>query len=92
MEQAIELVRRNVFEVINGRDYSRIAALEASNEILAYTVSKEQAGPYELKRHLNADFCNRTFLGQMKRQWWGVGHGKVTIKSLSRYEISHCPK
>ena len=79
VEQAVELVRRNVLEVIDGRDYARIAALEASNEILAYTVSKEQAGPYELKRHLHADFCSRTFLDQMKRLW-GVGLGRQTIK------------
>ena len=59
---------------IDGRDYARIKALEASNEKLAYTVSKEKGGPYELKRHLDADFNSRTFIKEMADQW-GVGFG-----------------
>eukprot|EP00804_Cyclotella_cryptica_P020854 CCRYP_011476-RD/>CCRYP_011476-RD protein AED:0.04 eAED:0.04 QI:732/1/1/1/0.71/0.5/8/522/735 len=47
--------------------------------MLAFTVSKEQGGPYEPKRHLNADFNSRTFLEQMKKQW-GMGYGRKPIK------------
>ena len=79
VEQAIELVRRRVLSTIDGRDYARIKALEANNDMLAYTVSKEQGGPYEPKRHLNADFNSRTFLEQMKKQW-GAGYGRKPIK------------
>lgn len=79
VEQAIELVRRRILGTIDGRDYARIKALEASNEMLAYTVSKEKGGPYELKRHLDADFNSRTFIDEMVRQW-GVGYGKDSIK------------
>ena len=78
VEQAIELVRHRVLTTIDGRDYARIKALEANNDMLAYTVSKEEGGPYEPKRHLNADFSSRTFLEQIKKQW-GVGYGHKPI-------------
>lgn len=78
VEQAIELVRRRILSTIDGRDYARIKALEANNDMLAYAVSKEQGGPYEPKRHLNADFNSRTFLEQMKNQW-GAGYGRKPI-------------
>jgi hypothetical protein len=79
VEQAIELVRRRILGTIDGRDYARIKALEASNEMLAYTVSKEKGGPYEMKRHLDADFNSRTFIKEMTSQW-GVGYGQEVIK------------
>lgn len=79
VEQAIELVRRRILGTIDGRDYARIKALEASNEMLAYTVSKENGGPYEKKRHLDADFNSRTFIKEIMMQW-GVGFGMEPIK------------
>ncbi|KAL7484819.1 hypothetical protein ACHAW6_010432 [Cyclotella cf. meneghiniana] len=78
VEQAIELVRRRILSTIDGRDYARIKAIEANNDMLAYAVSKEQGGPYEPKRHLNADFNSRTFLEQIKKQW-GAGYGSKPI-------------
>lgn len=86
MEQAIELVRRRILGTIDGRDYARIKALEASNEMLAYTVSKEKGGPYEMKRHLDADFNSRTFIKEMTSQW-GVGYGQEVIKFKQVREI-----
>ena len=79
VEQAIELVRRRILGTIDGRDYARIKALEASNEMLAFTVSKEKGGPYEKKRHLDADFNRRTFIKEMSLQW-GVGFGCSPIQ------------
>lgn len=86
VEQAIELVRRRILGTIDGRDYARIKALEASNEMLAYTVSKEKGGPYEMKRHLDADFNSRTFIKEMTSQW-GVGYGQEVIKFKQVREI-----
>jgi len=79
VEQAIELVRRGILSTIDGRDYARIKALEASNELLAFTVSKEKGGPYEDKRHLDADFNSRTFIREIVRQW-GVGYLRDPIQ------------
>jgi hypothetical protein len=89
VEQAIELVRRRILSTIDGRDYARIKALEANNDMLTYTVSKEQGGPYEPKRHLNADFNSRTFLEQMKKQW-GAGYGRKPIK-FKQVRWNHFP-
>jgi len=69
VEQAIELVRRNILNQIDGRDLARINALEADNDKLAYTVSKEQAAVWYEKRHLHADFNSRNLVNQMVLKW-----------------------
>ena len=68
VERCVELVRRNLLSEIDGRDLSRVVALEANNDILAYTVSKEQASDYH-QRHLNADFNSRLLVNQMHARW-----------------------
>lgn len=69
VERAIELVRRNILNQIDGRDLARINALEADNDKLAYTVSKEQAATWYEKRHLHADFNSRNLVNQMLLKW-----------------------
>ena len=69
VEQAIELVRRNILNQIDGRDLARINALEADNDKLAYTVSKEQAAVWYERRHLHADFNSRNLVNQMILKW-----------------------
>ena len=45
-----------------------MVALEANNDILAYTISMEQGAYYD-QRHLCANFNNRTLIQQMHRRW-----------------------
>lgn len=44
-------------------------ALEANNDLLAYTVSKEEGAIYDEKKHLHGDFNRRTLVMQMKIRW-----------------------
>ncbi|EED92450.1 predicted protein [Thalassiosira pseudonana CCMP1335] len=69
VEQAIELVRRGIVSEIDGRDLARVKALEANNDLLAYTVSKEEGAIYDEKKHLHGDFNRRTLVMQMKIRW-----------------------
>ena len=68
VERSVELVRRNILNQIDGRDLARVVALEADNDILAYTVSKAEGSYYE-QRHLNANFNTRTLVDQMHKRW-----------------------
>ena len=68
VDRSVELVRRNLLNEIDGRDLARIVALEANNDILAYTVSVEEGSYYD-QRHLNADFNSRTLVNQMHHRW-----------------------
>ena len=68
VERSVELVRRNILNQIDGRDLARLVALEADNDILAYTVSNAEGTYYE-QRHLNANFNSRTLVDQMHKRW-----------------------
>ena len=68
VEQAIELVRRNVMTQMDGRDLARCLALESSNDTLAYTVSLESGATYSY-RHINANFNRPNFIESLKRKW-----------------------
>ena len=68
VERSVELVRRNILNQIDGRDLARVVALEADNDILAYTVSKAEGSYYE-QRHLNANFNGRALVDQMHKRW-----------------------
>ena len=68
VEQAIELVRRNVMTQMDGRDLARCLALESSNDTLAYTVSLESGATYS-SRHFNANFNRPNFVESLKRKW-----------------------
>jgi len=68
VEQAIELVRRNVLTEMDGRDLARCLALEAPNDTHAYTVSMESGAVYS-GRHLNANFNRKSFLQELKHKW-----------------------
>ncbi|KAL3808697.1 hypothetical protein ACHAXA_010077 [Cyclostephanos tholiformis] len=70
VERSVELVLRNVLSQIDGRDLARLVALEADNDILAYTVSKAEGSHYGM-RHLNANFNGRNFVEQMRTRWGG---------------------
>lgn len=79
VERSVELVRRNLLNQIDGRDLARIVALEANNDILAYTVSKEEGSWYGA-RHLRADFNSRTLVPQMHARWGeGVRFRQVVL-------------
>lgn len=68
VEQAVELVRRNILTQMDGRDLARVLALEANNDMLAYTVSMEKGAEY-MKRHLDANFNKTNFANTMKVKW-----------------------
>jgi len=68
VDRSVELVRRNLLNEIDGRDLARVVALEANNDILAYTVSKEEGAYYD-RRHLHADFNSRTLVNQIHMRW-----------------------
>jgi len=68
VEQAIELVRRNVLTQMDGRDLARCLALEAQNDTLAYTVSLETGALYS-PRHLRANFNRKNCVREMKKAW-----------------------
>jgi len=68
VERCVELVLRNILSQIDGRDLARLVALEAENDILAYTVSVAGGSRYE-RRHLNANFNGRTLVEQMRGRW-----------------------
>ena len=68
VEQAVELVRRNVLTEMDGRDLARCLALEASNETFAYTVSMEHGSVY-VPRHLTANFNRHSFCREIQKAW-----------------------
>ncbi|KAL3784824.1 hypothetical protein ACHAW5_004598 [Stephanodiscus triporus] len=68
VERCVELVLRNILSQIDGRDLARVVALEADNDILAYTVSVAEGSSYD-QRHLNANFNSRTLVEQMHKRW-----------------------
>jgi len=68
VERSVELVRRNLLNEIDGRDLARVVALEANNDILAYTVSIEEGAFYD-QRHLHANFNRSTLVSQMHKRW-----------------------
>jgi len=68
VERSVELVRRNLLNEIDGRDLARVVALEANNDILAYTVSIEEGAFYD-QRHLHANFNRSTLISQMHKRW-----------------------
>ena len=68
VEQAVELVRRNILTEMDGRDLARCLALEASNEYLAYTVSLCSSAQYS-RRHLSLNFNRSNFSSQLKQVW-----------------------
>ena len=84
VDQAVELVGKKILSQADGRDYARITAVEASNEIRAYTVSYKKGGRYDDERHLSADFCHHSFLSQMRGLWGTVKFRKVRNSMLSR--------
>jgi hypothetical protein len=84
VDQAVELVGKKILSQADGRDYARITAVEASNEIRAYTVSYKKGGRYDDERHLSADFCHHSFLSQMRGLWGTVKFRKVRNSMLSK--------
>eukprot|EP00592_Proboscia_alata_P030189 CAMPEP_0194440934 /NCGR_PEP_ID=MMETSP0176-20130528/118812_1 /TAXON_ID=216777 /ORGANISM="Proboscia alata, Strain PI-D3" /LENGTH=1988 /DNA_ID=CAMNT_0039265739 /DNA_START=119 /DNA_END=6085 /DNA_ORIENTATION=+ len=69
VEQAVELVRRNVLTEMDGRDLARILSLEhVFNDTLAYTVSLENGSKY-MNRHLHANFNRKSLAREIKKQW-----------------------
>jgi hypothetical protein len=54
----VECVRRNILTEMDGRDLSRILAMEHHHNVSAYTVSQESGCEYS-NRHIHANF-NRT--------------------------------
>lgn len=68
VEQAVELVRRNILTEMDGRDLARCLAIEASNETHAYTVSMEHGAIYG-PRHLTANFNRHSFCREMRKSW-----------------------
>lgn len=68
VDQAVELVRRGILTEMDGRDLARVLALEANNDMLAYTVSMEKGAIYG-KRHLEANFNRTNFIKLMQKEW-----------------------
>jgi len=68
VEQAVELVRRNILTEMDGRDLARCLALEESNKYLAYTVSLCSSAKYS-RRHLSLNFNRANFSREMKNVW-----------------------
>ncbi len=68
VDQAIELVRRGILTEMDGRDLARVLALEANNDMLAYTVSMEKGAIYG-KRHLEANFNRPNFIKLVRKEW-----------------------
>jgi len=68
VEQAVELVRRNVLTEMDGRDLARCLAMEASNQTHAYTISMEHGAVYG-PRHLTANFNRHSVCREMKKAW-----------------------
>jgi len=68
VEQAVELVRRNILTEMDGRDLARCLALEESNKYLAYTVSLCSSATYS-RRHLSLNFNRANFSREMKNVW-----------------------
>ena len=68
VEQAVELVRRNILTEMDGRDLARCLAVEAANDTHCYTVSMESGAKYS-GRHLRANFNRKGFAQEMKRVW-----------------------
>jgi hypothetical protein len=68
IEQTVELVRRNVLTQMDGRDLSRILALESPNDTHCYTASLEQGAIYG-PRHTTANFNRPTFCSELKQKY-----------------------
>ena len=68
LEQVVELVQKNILTQMDSRDLARVLALEANNDMLAYTVSMEKGAEY-MKRHLDANFNKTNFANTMKVKW-----------------------
>ena len=68
VEQAVELVRRNILTQMDGRDLARILALESSNDTHVYTASLEQGAIYN-QRHMTSNFNRTTFCSDVKTKF-----------------------
>jgi hypothetical protein len=66
VEQAIELVRRNILTEMDGRDLARCLSLESSNQTNAYCASLENGAAYSPSRHLCANFNRKAFTKECK--------------------------
>ncbi len=66
VEQAVELVRRNILTEMDGRDLARCFSLESSNQTNAYCASLENGAAYSPSRHLCANFNRKAFTKECK--------------------------
>jgi len=69
VEQAVELVRRNILTEMDGRDLARCFSLESTNQTNAYCVSLESGAVYLPSRHLSANFNRKGFTKECKQSF-----------------------
>jgi hypothetical protein len=69
VDQAVELVRRNILTEMDGRDLARCRAMEERHNVESYTVSQETGAKYDPLYHLNANFNRGNFCQALERSF-----------------------
>jgi len=69
IQQAVELVKRNILTEMDARDLARCRAMEVRHKVEAYTVSQETGAQYQRSHHLHANFNRANFCHALEKNF-----------------------